>query len=202
MYNDLHHRKKRKKKPLSPQSCCILDTAFTALTQPNHRQQAITKYSLYRSSDKVGMICKWILPDSSVYYAVTLVSSDAVWLLSHLTVKKGSWVRGMDCAVSALVTQIVRTLQRNKCIFDCSCIEGMWNPFPLREAAKRQMMWLVCVQNPLILCFYVSRSRVKRRACVFRDWTRSQLFHIDKSYAVFFVLYTQQRFSQLRVSKT
>lgn len=151
--------RKEEKKPLSPQSCCILDTAFTALTQPNHQQQAITKYSLYRSSDKVGMICKWILPDSSVYYAVTLVSSDAVWLLSHLTVKKGSWVRGMDCAVSALVTQIVRTLQRNKCIFDCSCIEGMWNPFPLREAAKRQMMWLVCVQNPLILCFYVSRSR-------------------------------------------
>lgn len=74
--------------------------------------------------------------DSSVYYAVTLVSSDAVWLLSHLTVKKGSWVRGMDCAVSALVTQIVRTLQRNKCIFNCSCIEGMWNPFPLRETAK------------------------------------------------------------------
>lgn len=27
--------------------------------------------------------------DSSVYYAVTLVSSDAVWLLSHLPVKKG-----------------------------------------------------------------------------------------------------------------
>lgn len=26
-------------------------------------------------------------------------------------------MRGMDCAVSALVTQIVRTLQRNKCIF-------------------------------------------------------------------------------------
>lgn len=72
------------------------------------------------------MICKWILPDSSVYYAVTLVSSDAVWLLSHLTVKKGSWVRGMDCAVSALVTQIVRTLQRNKCIFNCGCMEGMW----------------------------------------------------------------------------
>lgn len=70
------------------------------------------------------MICKWILPDSSVYYAVTLVSSDAVWLLSHLTVKKGSWVRGMDCAVSALVTQIVQTLQRNKC--NCGCTGGMW----------------------------------------------------------------------------
>lgn len=53
--------------------------------------------------------------DSSVYYAVTLVSSDAVWLLSHLPVKKrGSRVRGMDCAVSALVTQIVCTLQRNE----------------------------------------------------------------------------------------
>lgn len=26
--------------------------------------------------------------DSSVYYAVTLVSSEAVWLLSHLAVKK------------------------------------------------------------------------------------------------------------------
>lgn len=38
--------------------------------------------------------------------------------------------------MSALVTQIVRTLQRNKCIFNCSCIEGMWNPFPLRETVN------------------------------------------------------------------
>lgn len=71
----------------------------------------------YISSGKVRMICKLIVPDSSVYYAVTLVSSDAVWLLSHLTVKKGSWVRGMDCALSALVTQIVHTLQRKKKAF-------------------------------------------------------------------------------------
>lgn len=95
-------------------------------TQSSYLWKEITYYSLYGSSAKAGMICKWILPDSSVYYAVTLVSSDAVWLLSHLTSKKGSWVRGMDCAPSALVTQIVQTLQRNKCIFDCGCMEGMW----------------------------------------------------------------------------
>lgn len=34
-------------------------------------------------------------------------------------------MRGMDCAVSALVTQIVRTLQRNKCIFRRRCT-GRW----------------------------------------------------------------------------
>lgn len=116
--------------------------------QPIHWQQAIIKYPPYRSSDKAGMICKWIVPDSSVYYAFTLVSSDAVWLLSHLTVKKGSWVRGMDCVVSALVTQIVRTLQRNKCIFNCSCIEGMWNPFPSKKNNERQRIWLICVPVP------------------------------------------------------
>lgn len=136
MYNDFHHIKifyfNTEQRPFGH---CILSVSLLSAANSsvvgNHK-----KYSLYRSSDKVGMICKWIVPDSSVYYAVTLVSSDAVWLLSHLTVKKGSWVRGMDCAVSALVTQIVRTLQRNKCIFDCSCIEGMWNPFPLTETAK------------------------------------------------------------------
>lgn len=121
---------------------------FTALTDQSIGSRQSQKKSRYGGSDKAGMICKWIVPDSSVYYAVTLVSSDAVWLLSHLTVKKGSWVRGMDCAVSALVTQIVRTLQRNKCIFNCSCTEGMLNPFPLGETMKRHRIWLICVQIP------------------------------------------------------
>lgn len=104
------------------------------------------------------MICKWTLPDSSVYYAVTLVSSDAVWLLSHLTVKKGSWVRGMDCAVSALVTQIVRTLQRNKCIFNCSCMEGMYNPFPLGETTKGRGYGSSVSKSPDAM-FCVNRSK-------------------------------------------
>lgn len=156
---------------------------FTAVTSQFIGSRQSQKYSLYRSSDKAGMICKWILPDSSVYYAVTLVSSDAVWLLSHLTVKKGSWVRGMDCAVSALVTQIVRTLQRNKCISNCSCIEGMWNPFPLRETAKKAGDMAHLCRNPLIPCRALTGQRVKWWACVSHETAWRWLSHTDTSYA-------------------
>lgn len=61
----------------------------------------------------VEIRCKWLHSDSSDYYAVTLVSSDAVFLLSHHRAggKKGSWVRGTDGTLSALVTRIVYTLK-------------------------------------------------------------------------------------------
>lgn len=123
----------------------------------------ITNYSLYGSSGKVGMICKLILTDSSVYYAVTLVSSDAVWLLSHLTVKKGSWVRGMDCAVSALVTQIVQTLQRNECIFKWLHGGNVNNPFPLGRRAKRKRKWLIgrTIPHYRVLCVSGSKGHIK-----------------------------------------
>lgn len=138
----------------------LLDSLHVPCTpQTIHGYTAITNYSLYGSSDKAGMICKWILPDSSVYYAVTLVSSDAVWLLSHLTVKKGSWVRGMDCAVSALVTQIVRTLQRNKCIFNCSCMEGMWKIHFLWERRQKGRGYGSSVDKSLDAMFCVNGSK-------------------------------------------
>lgn len=183
MYNDFHH----KKYSITTVSSRHLDTTFSPCSlhalYTIQWEQAFTKYSLYRSSDKVGMICKWILPDSSVYYAVTLVSSDAVWLLSHLTVKKGSWVRGMDCAVSALVTQIVRTLQRNKCIFNCSCIEGMWNPFPLRETAKRRG-YGSSVSKSLDTMLCVNRSKGQMMSlCVSHKTAWRQSLHIDTSYS-------------------
>lgn len=124
------------------------------------------------------MICKWILPDSSVYYAVTLVSSDAVWLLSHLTVKKGSWVRGMDCAVSALVTQIVQTLQRNKCIFNCGCMEGMWKIHFLRDRWQKGRGYGSSASQSLDAVFFAFvGQRVKWWVCVSHKAAQGESLH-------------------------
>lgn len=89
------------------------------------------------------------------YYPISLWKKGLGW---------GGWI-----AQSALVTQIVRTLQRNKCFFDYSCIEGMWNPFPLRETEEGRGYGSSGSKSPDSL-LALTGQRVKWRACVSHDW--------------------------------